>query len=187
MTWARFSPRKNAITNAIDLRALRTATGKTEIYRAQFAAIERARRYIYIENPYFDDDSSLRALIRARQRGVDVRVVFPARNDSGVMQINNALVAGDLVRNGIRVYAYPGMTHVKAALYDGWACLGSANYDKMSLRVGQELDIGFSDPATTERLKRELFEKDFARSHEITQPGATSWFDSVVRTFTDQL
>ncbi|HEV7924043.1 MAG TPA: phosphatidylserine/phosphatidylglycerophosphate/cardiolipin synthase family protein [Verrucomicrobiae bacterium] len=189
--WAWFfdrtSPRKNAITNAIDVRPLRTATGKTQIYRAQFEAIERARRYIYIENPYFDDGSSLRALIRARQRGVDVRVIFPARNDSGLMQVNNALVAGDMVRNGIRVYAYPGMTHVKAALYDGWACLGSANYDKMSLRVGQELDIGFSDPATTERLKQELFEKDFARSHEITQPAATSWFDSVVKTFTDQL
>jgi len=55
------------------------------------------------------------------------------------------------------------------------------------LRVGQELDIAFSDPATTERLKQELFEKDFVRSREITQPGATSWFDSVVKTFTDQL
>ena len=52
------------------------------------------------------------------------------------MQINNSLVTGDLVRNGIRVYAYPGMTHVKAALYDGWACVGSANFDKMSLHVG---------------------------------------------------
>src|SRR3984957_699507 len=183
----RTSPCKNSITNAIDVRPLRTATGKTQIYRAQFEAIERARSYIYIENPYFDDDSSLRALIRARQRGVDVRVIFPARNASGLMQVNNTLVAGDMGRNGIRVYAYPGMTHVKAALYDGWACLGSANYDKMSLRVGQELDIGFSDPAPTERLKQELFEKDFARSPEISHPAATSWFDSVVKTFTDQL
>jgi hypothetical protein len=38
-----------------------------------------------------------------------------------------------------------------------------------------------------ERLKRELFEKDFARSREITKPGQTSWFDSVVKAFTDQL
>ena len=65
---------------------------KWKSYRAQFAAIERARRYIYIENAYFDDDSILRALIRARQRGVDVRVVFPPENDSGVMQVSNSLV-----------------------------------------------------------------------------------------------
>jgi cardiolipin synthase len=183
----RTSPRRNPVTNAIDLRPLCTATGKMEIYQAQFQAIERARSYIYIETPYFDDESTERALIRARRRGVDVRVVFPARNDSGMMQANNALVAGDLVRNGVRVYAYPGMTHVKAAIYDGWACLGSANFDKMSLRVGQEQDIAFSDEATVERLKKELFETDFGRSHEIIKPGETTWFDSVVKAFTDQL
>jgi hypothetical protein len=65
--------------------------------------------------------------------------------------------------------------------------VGSANFDKMSLHVGQDLDIGFSDPATVERLKQGLFEKDFARSREITEPGASSWFDSVVKAFTDQL
>ncbi len=183
----RTKPRANAITNSIDVRPLRTATGKMEIYHAQLEAIERARRYIYMETPYFDDDSCLRALIRARQRGVDVRVIFPARNDSGVMQVNNALVTSDLVRGGIRVYAYPGMTHVKAAIYDGWACVGSANFDKMSLRVGQELDVGYSDPASVERLKTDLFEKDFNRSRETTKPGATSWLDSVVKAFTDQL
>jgi cardiolipin synthase len=183
----RTAPRKNTAPNAIDLRPLRTSTGKTEIFHAQYAAIERARRCIYIETPYFDDDSILRALVRARQRGVDVRVIFPARNDSGVMQINNALVTGDLVRHGIRVYAYPGMTHVKAAIYDGWACAGSANFDKMSLHVGQELDIAFSDPPTVERLRRELFEKDFALSREITTPAETNWFDPLVKALSDQL
>ncbi len=71
------APRKHQITNAIDLRPLHTSTGRVEIYRAQLWAIERARQYIYIENPYFDDDTMLRALIRARQRGVDVRVILP--------------------------------------------------------------------------------------------------------------
>jgi cardiolipin synthase len=180
-------PRKRTIPNAIDIRPLRTATGKTQIFRAQFEAIERARHFIYVETPYFDDDRTLRALMRARQRGVDIRVVFPAQNDSGLMQINNALVADEMVRDGIRVYAYPGMTHVKAAIYDGWACVGSANFDKMSLLVSQELDVAFSDPVTVDRLKADLFEKDFNRSHELTKPGATSWFDSFVKTFTDQL
>jgi phosphatidylserine/phosphatidylglycerophosphate/cardiolipin synthase-like enzyme len=118
---------------------------------------------------------------------VDVRLVFPSRNDSGLMQANNAQEAGDLVRNGVRVYGYPGMTHVKAAIYDGWACVGSANFDKMSLRVGQEEDVAFSDPATVDKLKKELFEADFARSREITQPADTTWFDSISRTFLNQL
>ncbi|HEY3864351.1 MAG TPA: phosphatidylserine/phosphatidylglycerophosphate/cardiolipin synthase family protein [Verrucomicrobiae bacterium] len=188
-TWLfdRASTRKNAVTNAIDLRPLRTSTGRTEIYRAQYEAIERSRSYIYIENPYFDDESCVRALARARQRGVDVRVIFPARNDSGLMQVCDSMVADDLVRNGVRVYAYPGMTHAKAAIYDGWACLGSANFDKMSLHVNQEMDIGYSDPAAVAKLKQQLFDKDFARSREIVQPGPSSWFDSVVKAFTGQL
>jgi cardiolipin synthase len=181
------SPRRNLVANPIDLRPLSTGTGRMEIYLAQYEAIERARSYIYIETPYFDDDATLRALIRARRRGVDVRLVFPSRNDSGLMQANNAQEAGDLVRNGVRVYGYPGMTHVKAAIYDGWACVGSANFDKMSLRVGQEEDVAFSDPATVDKLKKELFEADFARSREITQPADTTWFDSISRTFLNQL
>jgi len=180
------SPRKNQVPNAIDLRLLRTATGKTEIYRAQLEAIERCQSYIYIENPYIDDATLLRALIRARQRGVDVRVVFPAQNDSGIMQLCNLIMANELIANGIRVFAYPGMTHVKAAVYDGWACLGSANLNKMSLRVGQELNVAYSDPATVKHLLDELFEKDFNRSREVKTPAAVDWFDAVIKAFADQ-
>ena len=75
-------------------------------------------------------------------------------------------MANEMVRHGIRVYAYPGMTHVKAAIYDGWACLGSANLEKMSLRVSQELDVAFSDPTAVNRLKQDLFETDFARARD---------------------
>jgi cardiolipin synthase len=179
--------RKHAITNAIELRPLHTSTGRLQIYRAQLTAIERCRSYIYIENPYFDDDMMLRALIRARQRGVDVRVIIPARNDSGIMQINNVIMANDMIGNGIRVYAYPGMTHVKAAIYDGWACLGSANLNKMGLRIGQELDVAYSDPAAVGQLKQELFETDFRRSREIKTLESVTWLDSLVKVFSDQL
>lgn len=183
----RANPRKNEIPDAIEVRPLRTATGKVEIYRAQLAAIQRARRYIYIENAYLDDGMILRELIRARRRGVDVRVIFTAENDSGIMQTSSQIVANEMVRNGIRVYAYPGMSHVKAAIYDGWACLGSANFDKMSLRVSQELDIAFSDPAAVDRLQRELFEADFSRSRELKTPVPLNWLDSFVKAFGDQL
>jgi cardiolipin synthase len=179
--------RRNVIADGIDIRPLRTATGKMQIYRAQLAAIRRAQSYIYIENAYFNDDTILRELILARQRGVDVRVILPAENDIGIMQISNLVMANELIRNGIRVYAYPGMTHVKAAIYDGWACVGSANLEKMSLRVSQELDVAFSDPATVARLKQQLFDADFNRSRELKNPVASNWLDSLVKIFADQL
>jgi cardiolipin synthase len=180
-------PRRNRMTNGIDIRPLRTATFRADIYRAQLEAIKRAKSYIYIENAYFDDNVILGALIQARQRGVDVRVVFPAENDSGIMQTGEAINGNALIQSGARVFVYPGMTHVKAAIYDGWACLGSANFNKMSLHVGQELDVAFSDPATVTRLRTELFEKDFKRSHELTKPVPVEWFDSFVKAFADEL
>jgi cardiolipin synthase len=127
----------------IDIRPLYTQTARLEIYHAQIAAIRRAKRYIYIENPYFVDDTIVRELVRARRRGVDVRVILPAENDLGVMNTSNLVTANNMVRNGIRVYAYPGMTHVKAAIFDGWACVGSANLNKMSLFICHELNVGF--------------------------------------------
>ena len=89
-------------------------------------------------------------------RGVDVRVVLPTAGDSGFMNAANLVAANVFVRNGIRVYAYRGMTHVKAAIYDGWACLGSANFDKLSLQINLETDIATSDPAFVGRLKRRV-------------------------------
>jgi cardiolipin synthase len=181
------APGRNRMPDGIDIRPLRTATFQAEIYHAQLEAINRAKSYIYIENAYFDDNTMLRALIQARRRGVDVRVIFPAENDSGIMQTSDEVTGNELIENGARVYVYPGMTHVKAAIYDGWACLGSANFNKMSLHVGQELDVAFSDPATVERLKQELFETDFKRSRELTQPVPLNWFDSFVKAFADEL
>jgi cardiolipin synthase len=179
--------RKNGITNGIDIRPLRTATFKADIYHAQLEAINRAQSYIYIENAYFDDNTILRALSQARRRGVDVRVIFPADNDSGLMQTSDQVAGNELLKNGARVYLYPGMTHVKAAIYDGWACLGSANFNKMSLRVGQELDVAFSDPATVARLKNDLFDTDFRRSRELTKPVPLNWFDFFLNAFTSEI
>jgi len=159
----------------IDLRPLYTRTGQPEIFQAQLAAMRAARRTIWVEQPYLSDDQMLAGLIRARQRGVDVRVVLPSRSDSGFMNSANLVASQLLVRNGVRVYAYPGMTHVKAAIYDGWACFGSANMDKLSLFINRELDLATSDAAAVARLRERLFEADFARSREVTEAQPLGW------------
>jgi cardiolipin synthase len=57
--------------------------------------------------------------------------------------------------------------HVKAAVYDGWACLGSANFDKLSLQVNQEINLGTSHPAVVKNLMERLFYPDFTVSREL--------------------
>ena len=178
---------RNVPPDSIDIRVLRTATCEMQIYHAQLEAIRRAKRYIYIESAYFNDDTILHALVQARQRGVDVRIVLPGESDIGIMQASDLVVANEMVRNGIRVFIYPGMTHVKAAIYDGWACVGSANLEKMSLRVSQELDVAFSDPGTVDQLDRQLFEADFKRSRELKGPVELNWADPFLKAISEQL
>jgi len=167
------------------LRTLFTRTESAEIYKVQRRAIQRARKYIYVENPYFTDDVMLYELARARKRGVDVRVIVPLETDRGLITRNNVLAANALLRNGVRVFLYPGMSHVKAAVYDDWTCFGSANWDRWSFYLNKELNIATSEPAVVSEMNERLFEADFAASVELTEPIPEHWTDYLYETFGD--
>jgi cardiolipin synthase A/B len=169
------------------IRPVYTRTGDAQILRAQLAAIANARARIYIQQPYVSDDALVAALVKARRRGVDVRFILPSRSDSGFMDSANLITARTLIDHGIRVYVYPGMTHVKAAVYDGWAIVGSANFDKLSLRINQETNLATSDPRFVDQLVRELFEVDFARSEEWTSAAPVGWRDYISKVVAEQL
>jgi cardiolipin synthase len=169
------------------LRILRTLPADAQILRAQIAAIRQAQQRIYIQNAYFTSDAILHELARARRRGVDVRVILPYRNDSGVFQRSNAIAANFMLANGIRVYIYPGMSHVKGAVYDGWACFGSANFDSLSLRVNRELNLATSHPQAVAELVDRVFVQDMQRSVELTKPFPEKWSDFLTELLSDRL
>ncbi|MDJ0938449.1 MAG: phosphatidylserine/phosphatidylglycerophosphate/cardiolipin synthase family protein [Woeseiaceae bacterium] len=171
---------RNAEDIGVPMRALFTRIDDPEIFRVQREAARSAQRYIYVENAYFTDDALLVELIRARQRGVDVRVIVPLVTDRGPITRNNILAANAMLEHGIRVYIYPGMSHVKAAVFDGWACLGSANWDRLSMKINKELNIATSDSAAVEALEDELFRRDFERSVEVTEPFPVRWSDHLL-------
>ena len=181
-------PRKKAADDTgYPIRLLHTKANDSQIYRTQLAAIGAAKRYIYIHSPYFSDDEFLAELLGARRRGVDVRVILSTRGDSPIMDRSNVLAANAMFRNGIRVYLYPGFSHVKAAIYDGWACLGSANLDKLSLRVNKELNLATSHRETVQALKQQLFDPDFEKSTEMTRPIEEHWSYYLAELLADQL
>jgi cardiolipin synthase len=60
----------------IDLRRLYTKTFDRQIRRAELEAIDRARNHIYLENSYLYNNEMILALVRARLRAVDVRVIM---------------------------------------------------------------------------------------------------------------
>jgi cardiolipin synthase len=152
------------------IRPLYTRSFDSQIYRAQLEAIRRSGNYILIENAYFSDDAILYELARARRRGVDVRVILPTAGNHGPLNSSNQVAINKMLANGIRVYMYPGMSHVKAAIFDGWACVGSANFDKLSLEINKELNLATSESAVVNELLERVFLPDMAASTEVSEP-----------------
>jgi cardiolipin synthase len=150
------------------IRVLQTKDFDSDIYKAQLAAIRSARSYIMIQNAYFSDDRIVYELAQARRRGVDVRVILPEEGNHGVLDKSNTIAIKHMLQHGIRVYRYPGMSHMKAAIYDGWVCVGSANFDKLSLKVNKELNLATSQPGVARALLEQVFIPDLMASTEIT-------------------
>ncbi len=162
--------KKTADEDGYPLRVLQTRNFDSDIHKAQIAAIQSAQNHILIENAYFSDDRTVYELAKARRRGVDVRVIIPSRGNHGALNSSNNVTINTLLKHGIRVYQYPGMSHVKAAIYDGWASVGSANFDKLSLKVNKELNLATSDPTTVRALMRQVFIPDLMMSKEVRRP-----------------
>jgi cardiolipin synthase len=170
-----------------DIRILQTTTNRAEIHNAVLEGIKRAKGYIYIENAYFTDNRVINELIKARARGVDVRIILPYWGNHNIINASNIITANYFVRNGIRVFLYPGMTHVKATVIDGWAMIGTANYDKLSMRVNREINVAFSDKEKVEELLERLFEKDFIKSMEVKGEFPIPWYNYILEKIANQL
>ena len=150
----------------INVRILTTSSTDYQIYSAQIEAIRRAQKRIYIENPYFTEKVLVEELVLAKKRGVDVKIILPAVNDMILYDKINLKIANYFIENKIEVYLYPTMNHVKAAIYDNWACLGSANFNRLSMFKNREINIAFYDEKTVNELLERLFMKDFEVSEK---------------------
>jgi len=162
--------KEHANRDGYPVRILQTRNFDSDIHKAQIAAIQNAQSYILIENAYFSDDRTIYELAKARRRGVDVRVIIPSAGNHGPLNASNKVTINILLEHGIRVYEYPGMSHIKAAIFDGWASVGSANFDKLSLKVNKELNLATADPDTVRALMDQVFIPDLMMSKEINTP-----------------
>ncbi len=71
-------------------------------------------------------------------------------------------------------------------MYDGWACLGTANFDKLSLQINRELNLATSHPETVKQLVETLFEPDFSKSTEITEAASLNLTDHLIELVADE-
>lgn len=132
-------------------------------------AIHAARERLWLSSPYFVPDESLFAALRlAVLRGVDVRLLLPARADHRVVYAASSLYAFEALRAGVRIFRYqPGFMHQKVMLVDQQiSAIGSANLDNRSFRLNFEISLLTFDAEFTSQVAA-MLEDDFSRSREL--------------------
>ena len=133
-------------------------------------AVQCAKEYLYIANPYFIPDSRIiNILANARQRGVVVRLMIAGdRIDSWWARQNSLRLYGRLLEAGVEIYEFlPTMLHQKTMVVDGaWATVGTSNFDNRSFALSQETNVCFWQPNLVEEL-RQVFVADLARCRKI--------------------
>ncbi len=137
---------------------------------AHLFAIAAARESIDIAHAYFvPDDLAISMLIAARERGVRIRVIVPAINDSRIGRAASRSRWGPLLAAGVEFHLYqPAMFHVKSMIVDRvLVTIGSANFDNRSFAINDEITLNVLDPAAAAEHHR-IFEADLERSVPLT-------------------
>ncbi|WP_077356755.1 cardiolipin synthase [Virgibacillus halodenitrificans] len=132
--------------------------------------VNSAKKYIYLQTPYFiPDESLLDALKIAAMSGVDVRVMIPDKPDHMFVYWATLSHAGELLKAGAKIYVYEnGFIHAKTLVVDDTtASVGTANIDPRSFKLNFEVNAFLYDEKTAEEL-RDAFEKDIPLAREIT-------------------
>jgi cardiolipin synthase len=132
-------------------------------------AISQARERIWIANAYYLPSGRFqRALSHAARRGVDVRILVPARSDVAPALYAAQRSFARYLRSGIRLFEWPGpMMHAKTALIDSnWVTVGSYNIDHLSLVRNLELTAVAVDREVASEMEA-MFESDFAKCREL--------------------
>ena len=128
-----------------------------EIMQGFVRIILGARRYLYLETPYFlPNDPVLFALKTAALAGVDVRVLCPKYSDARFVEWASRSYLREVVEAGVQVSLYkPGFLHSKLMVCDdAISTCGSTNHDFRSFENNFEANIFFYDEGVALRMKK---------------------------------
>jgi cardiolipin synthase len=131
--------------------------------------INMARERIWIASPYFVPDFQiLGALKLAVLRGVDVRILLPAKPDHRTVHLATVSYYPNTLPAGIKLYRYTaGFLHQKVFLVDHQcAAVGTANLDNRSFRLNFELTFLNYDPTFVQAVEA-MLTCDFDHSRTV--------------------
>ena len=133
-----------------------------EIEQGYVRVLASAKRYVYMETPYFlPTDPILFAMRTAALSGVDVRLMIPYETDTKIVEWASRTYVLDTVKAGVKVYLYKaGFNHSKLLVADdSIATIGSTNVDFRSFENDFEANAFFYDKKIALEVK-DIFLKD---------------------------
>ncbi|MDD7969851.1 cardiolipin synthase [Roseinatronobacter alkalisoli] len=161
------------------------ASGPDDIYTtpsdALRAIIYAATEGLMLTTPYYVPDPALHtAICSAAERGVQVDLIVPARNDSAIVGAASESLYPDLLRAGVRIHLFePGLIHSKIATVDGqFGMIGTANLDHRSFDLNYENSLLFQCPDFTACLDARQ-RSYIARATTIDRADVAGW--SIIR------
>ncbi len=156
---------------AMIVNSMPSAGGSTRARVLMQSLIASAHKSILITTPYFLPDESMKdELIRARKRGVQIKIITPGKkSDHMVTRSSSQRSYGPLLENRIQIFEYqPAMIHAKILIVDGvWSVVGSTNFDNRSFGLNDEVNMAVFDDQLATRLADD-FSHDLAQSQQIT-------------------
>ncbi|PJE80991.1 Cardiolipin synthase A [invertebrate metagenome] len=112
-------------------------------------AIYESQDELIISTPYFIPDEPLvTALKSAAQRGVTVKLIVPAQNDSKMVYHASRSYYEEMLVSGVQIYQFlGGLLHTKCVLVDRATVLfGTVNLDMRSVWLNFEVTMVVYDP-----------------------------------------
>lgn len=158
-----------------DVSALVMATGPADTLEACAIAfvdiIGQARERLWVVSPYFVPDTDMRtALYAAILRGVDVRIMLPAKPDHMLVWLASNAHADAMVEHDIAIYRYQkGFLHQKVLLMDDKiASVGTVNFDNRSFAINFEMTVWMPDRKMVDAVEK-MLDADFANCRKVTK------------------
>ena len=138
------------------------------LYRDLLERIRRAEERISITSAYFLPKRSLvRALVKARQRGVKVDILVPGPTDVPIVKWASYSLLNKLLSHSIHIWEYQGRNlHSKYMLIDQYASMGSMNLNHRSLIHDLELEVQLPAPELIRALD-EIWHEDLAHARAL--------------------
>jgi cardiolipin synthase len=157
------------------------ATGPTGRFSAMPQMFETliyaARRELFITTPYYAPNQGLQeALCAAANRGLDVTLVLPRRNDDFAVAGASRSYYLDLLQAGVKIHEYEkGLLHAKTITMDGEITfLGSANMDRRSFDLNYENNMLICDAGVAAALLARQ-QEFLAKSRPVEKQEVEAW------------